>query len=296
MTGQPIVSVGAALVDVRAVPATAWSPGRSLPGRVRLNAGGAARNVAADLAVLGYPVVVLTAVGTDPLGDFVLDATAREGVDVSHCLRRGAQTGVYVRVGPEHGEPWCVADASAVEALTPADIEGWTPLVRAARAVICDANLLPPVLATVAAGVTAPRVLLATSPHKAPRLRPVLAGATVVVCNRDEALALTGLPPTLSWQALGAALLTEGVERVVLTLGVSGVAVLTAEDAVLEPARPAVVTDPAGAGDAVAAVAVHAHLAGMDPARTAALAVAAAALVVESPEVTPRGLAAVVAP
>ncbi|MBI3998487.1 MAG: carbohydrate kinase [Armatimonadetes bacterium] len=293
---KPVVAIGGALVDIRATTPARWMPGRSLPGAVRIGAGGAARNVAVNLARLGYPVTLATAVGDDPLGDWLLRVTSDAGVDISPCLRRSQTTGTLVAVGPDGGEPWCVSDAGPVDALEVADLEGWRAVLAGARAIVADANLHEPLheaLQGLAGEI--PRVLLATSPPKAVRLRSALAGAAAVVCNRAEALAITGLPNTLSWQALGTALLTEGVERVVITLGPEGVGITTAEEALHCPAAPADVVDPTGAGDAVAAVALHGLLAGLDPGRTAALAVAAAAVVVQSHEATPSALASVIA-
>ncbi len=289
-----IVVVGGALVDVRATTSARWVAARSLPGRARLLAGGAARNVAVDLARFGQRVTLLTAVGNDPLGAWLVGATAATGVDVSHTLRTADRTGLYVTVGPDGGEPWCVADAGPVEALTPADLEAWRAVVSAATIVVSDANLSEEThraLAAMARGRH--RALLATSPDKAVRLRPLLDGASLIVCNRAEARSLTGLPDTLSWQALGTALLTEGVERVVVTRGDGGVGILSGEEALSASALDVPVVDAAGAGDAVAAVAVHAFLVGMPVERTVELAAAAAAVVVQSKDNTPPELAAV---
>ncbi|MGQ0548279.1 MAG: PfkB family carbohydrate kinase [Armatimonadota bacterium] len=286
---------GGALVDVRASTGAGWMPGQSLPGKVRLLPGGAARNVAVNVTRLGHAAVLLSAVGLDPLGRWLLQSTSEAGVDVTHVLSRHGSTGVFVTVAAPGGETWSVADAGLSESLDAVDLESWRPVIADASLVVTDANLLEPVqraLASQAAGI--PRVLLATSPQKSVRLRPVLSGAAALVCNRPEALVLTGLPATLGWQALGTALLTEGVERVVLTLGPAGVAVLTADEAVKVPAADVPVVEPAGAGDAVAAAAVHACLAGLDPQATADLAVAAAAEVVRSEENTPAGLSTVI--
>ncbi len=270
-------------------------PAQSLPGKVRLLPGGAARNVAVNLARLGHTVVLLSVVGSDPLGRWLMQCTSDAGVDITHVRFRDGSTGVFVTLATPGGEAWSVADAGLSEALDAADLEVWSPVIAGAALLVHDANAPESVQRAVSSQAGAvPRVLLATSPQKALRLRPVLAGAAAIVCNRPEALALTGLPDTLGWQALGTALLTDGVERVVLTLGPAGVAVLTAEEAVRALAADVPVVDPAGAGDAVAAVAVHAYLAGLDPQATADLAVAAAAAVVRSEENTPADLATVI--
>jgi len=287
-----MVAIGGALVDVRARSRAGWAPGRSLPGVGRLDAGGASRNVAVNLARLGHQVTLATIVGDDALGTWLLDVTARAGVNVEQVRRRPGPTGLYVSVGPGSaaaggGEVWSVADASLVEGLTPADLAEWATVITGAAVLIADANLTDQIHQVLVGMAQGTRVLLGTSPDKAVRLRPALNGAALVVGNRQEALALTGLPGTLSWQALGTALLTEGVERVVITDGARGVGVITADGAVFAPALDVPVVDPTGAGDAVAAAAVHAHLADLDPEETARLAAAAAAAVVQSPETTP---------
>jgi pseudouridine kinase len=294
--GARVAVIGAALADVRARTAAGWQPGRSQPGRVRLLPGGAGRNVATDLARLGYQTILLSAVGQDPLGEWVLQQTAEAGVDVTRVVRPATATGVFVCVGPEGGESWCISDASAVEALAPADLEAWRDVVDGASVVVADANLSGEMLQAVSAmAARKPLGLLAASPDKAVRLRGALAGAALVVCNREEALSLTGLPPTLSWQALGTALLTEGVAWAVITQGQGGVGIATAEGTAAAPARDVPVVDPTGAGDAVAAAAVHALRAGLSPEEAAALAAGLASVVVQSWENTPRELSTVLA-
>jgi pseudouridine kinase len=292
--GSRIAVVGGALVDVRATTSAGWTPGQSLPGRVRLLPGGAARNVAVNLARLGYSVTLFTAVGHDALGDWLLDATAAAGVDVSRVRRAASATGMVVSTAAQGGEVWCISDAAAVESLVPTDLESWRPAFDESAIVVSDANLSETTHAALSVvAASHPRALLATSPRKAVRLRGALPGAALVVCNRGEALALTGLPETLSWQALGMALLTEGVACVVLTQGAGGVGVTTSEEAVAVPARDVPVSDEGGAGDAVAAIGVHAVLSGLAPDRTAELAAEAAALTVQSEENTPVTLAQV---
>lgn len=306
MNARGIVAIGGALVDVRARSRAMWAPGRSLPGIARLDAGGAARNVAVNLARLGHLVTLATVIGDDALGAWLLDVTARSGVSVEHVRRSREPTGLYVSVGPagppqgsgtpRGGEAWSVADASLIEALTPADLAAWAELIAGAAVLVADANLTDQAHQTLTSMAKGVRVLLCTSPDKAVRLRTALNGAALVVGNRQEALALTGLPGTLSWQALGTALLTEGVERAVITDAARGVGVITADGAAFAAALDVPVVDPTGAGDAAAAAAVHAYLAGLDPEETARLAAAAAAAVVQSAETTPAALAGVLSP
>lgn len=292
-----IAVVGGTLADVRATTRLPWVPGRSLPGKVRLAAGGAARNVAVNLARFGHRVTLLTAVGDDPLGTWILETTAGAGVDVRHAVRARCSTGMYVTAGSEGETPWCVADAGPVEALAPRDLDAWTPLLVGSRLVVSDANLFPHVQQALAARAEdRPRVLLATSPDKAPRLNGVLEGAAVLVCNRAEAAALAAGDPAGAWEPLAASLLALGVRCAVVTCGRDGIGVMIGRDAAWSAADAGPVLDPTGAGDAVSAVAVHACLSGMSAHDTAALASHAAAVVAGSMENTPAALAEVVRP
>jgi pseudouridine kinase len=289
--GGAVVVIGGALVDIRAEPDARWEPGPSLPGRVRLLPGGAGRNVAANLARLGHAVTLLSAVGADALARWLLEVTAAAGVDVSLVERRGT-SGAFVAAGPPGGLLWRVCDARTVEGLGPDDVRRWEAVVRSAAAVVCDANLLEPaqeVAAAVAAGGR--RVLLATSLDKAGRLRRVLAGASLLVCNEQEAAALSSEPEGAGWRAQARALRAAGTERVVVTRGASGLGVAGPDGEAERGAADAPVVDTTGAGDAVAAAAVHALIAGWPVQRTADFAVAASAVVVQSADNTPQALA-----
>lgn len=294
MSPGRIAVVGGALVDVRATARARWLPNRSLPGSVRLQAGGAARNVAADLVLLGHEVRLLSVVGDDPLGDWLLEATRRAGVNVEGVVRRrDTATGSFVSVAGEGKglTRWCVADAYLVETLTPGEMATWQAPIGRADLVVCDANLSEAAgLAVAEMAGGRPRVLLATSPDKASRLRPLLRGARMLVCNLEEAAAAAGRPAGEGWETLGAALLAAGIEQVVVTRGKEGLGLMRGDEIAYRVATAVEIVDPTGAGDAVAAAVVHAHLAGLSLQEAAALAAAAAAVVVQSEDNSPQGL------
>ncbi len=86
-----VVVVGEILCDLFAAkPTTAIANA----GGLRMHLGGAPSNVAVQLARLSVPTAIVSAVGDDPFGDFVLRALTNEGVDVSTVLRdRQRRTG-----------------------------------------------------------------------------------------------------------------------------------------------------------------------------------------------------------
>jgi pseudouridine kinase len=248
-----------------------------------------------NLVRFGHRVTLLTAVGRDALGQWLLDVTCAEGVDTSAARRCDQQTSVYVTVGPEGGAPWCINDSRVLESLSPADIDAWGPLLAETEVVVADANLTGDAAgALVRHTGPRPRVLLLTSVAKVRRLTDVVAGAALVIGTRHEGATLAGVPVAPDWAVIGRAILDMGVAQVALTDGARGVAVMTATDSAWAPAAAARVVDPTGAGDAAAAAVVHAHIHGLGAGAAAGLAVAAASVVVQSDENTPAGLAALV--
>src|SRR5436190_19595532 len=93
-----VVVVGGANVDVKARAAAALVGATSNPGTVVRTPGGVGRNVAENLARLGARVELVTAVGADADGAWLLSETGAAGVGVSHAARVGPSTGGYVAV------------------------------------------------------------------------------------------------------------------------------------------------------------------------------------------------------
>ncbi len=276
-----MVVIGGCNADVVA-GADPLPPGASTPGRVRLGPGGAGRNVAENLARLGVPVRLVAGVGSDPLSDQVVAATARAGVDVSGVVATDGRPNAYVAVVSGGRVLYAVSQMTAAEALGPDHVRAHAGAVRAARWVVADANLAPPTLAAV---VSLPRrgglCLLATSAAKADRLRGHLAAADALVCSGREAAVLAQADIASPDDALraAAALQARGPRTVVVTLGEAGL--VWAGQAVRRAAAPQVAAvDPSGAGDAVAAVLIYAALAGLPEEEAAALAAAAGAMTV----------------
>ena len=278
-----IVVIGGANLDIKARSSAAAVGRTSNPGVVRTTPGGVGRNVAENLARLGSPVSLVSAVGTDAAGDDVLEETEAAGVDVSRVKRGGPgdlATGRYVAVLDADGElVTAVADMAATGSLTPGDVDAVADLVGTAALVVLDGNLAAATLGRaldLCAGLGIRAVLDPVSVPKARLLteelrptRPLFA----ITPNADELEALGGV------ETLHAA----GAELVWVRVGAEG-SRLSRPDGVVEVPRvraPEVV-DVTGAGDAALAAFCHALLGGAEPTRAAAYGQAAAALTVAS--------------
>ncbi|UMG91431.1 carbohydrate kinase family protein [Nocardioides sp. TF02-7] len=281
-----VVVVGGVNVDLKARSTDPLVDGTSNPGHTVLSPGGVGRNVAENLARLGTPVALWSAVGDDPLGDEVLATTAAAGVDVAGVRRAPAHpTGSYTAVLDSSGElAVAVSDMAAVEAIRPDDLPA--TMLDGASLVVLDGNLLPDTVARVlelAGDAAVPAVVEPVSVAKAARLAPLLGPAVhAVTPNLDELAALTGhVAPGTTDQAV-ARLHEAGVALVWVRLGREG-SLLSGPDGTtrLRPV-PVEVVDVTGAGDAMLAAFAHALLGGAAPAEAAAYGHAAAALTIAS--------------
>ncbi|HRI98729.1 MAG TPA: carbohydrate kinase family protein, partial [Nocardioides sp.] len=186
-----VVVVGGANVDVKARTSAPLIEATSNPGTVLRTPGGVGRNVAENLALLGSKVALVSVVGSDPDGDWLLHETAMAGVDVEPVLR-GGQTGRYVAVLDAGGDLVAgVSDMAATDAVTPEVLDH--DLLRTASLVVVDGNLpVPTIDAVLALGVRV--VIDPVSVTKAARISSLLSQKRptfAITPNQDE-LAVMG--------------------------------------------------------------------------------------------------------
>jgi pseudouridine kinase len=271
---QPfVVVVGGANVDVKARTAAPLVAATSNPGTVVRTPGGVGRNVAENLARLGSRVALVSTVGSDPDGDWLLEETAAAGVDVSPVLR-GGRTGRYVAVLDATGDLAVgVSDMAATDGLGPEVLDH--DLIRSAALVVVDGNLPATTIDAVLA-LGARVVIDPVSVAKARRISSLLSGVRPVFAitpNEDELAALGTV----------AELHHRGVEVVWVRRGPDGSLLSTPDGEVVLEAPEVVPVDVTGAGDAMLAAFCHRVLAGAPLAEAARAGHQAAALTVASP-------------
>jgi sugar/nucleoside kinase (ribokinase family) len=248
---------------------------------------GAETNVAIGLARLGLRVGWLSRLGQDALGDYVLQAVAREGVDVSHVARDATRsTGFMLKSRTLDGSDPAIdyyRRGSAASALSLADFDG--PWFACARHVHLTG--ISPALSPATAELVTHAMRFARAHGMSisfdPNLRPRLWPSQALMRERLNALAaladwvLPGLAEgqllTGQQDAAGIAqfYLERGAQAVVVKLGAQGAYVASGQFTGLVPGVPvARVVDTVGAGDGFAAGFISARLEGLDWTRAAA--------------------------
>jgi len=253
-----ITVIGAANIDIIAKSKARIIPGDSNPADVRLTAGGVARNIAAMLARHGKEVALIAAIGNDPLGVLLRESCEDIGIDAdAWIVKNNISTGVYLAALENDGELYSAFNAMAApESIKTAELVKHKGLIKEADLLILDLNLTEKIL-NLALELREQRTVMvdAVSAAKAPRIENMLDKIDILKLNRMEAECLTGvhLDTKERVKQAGYNIVSRGVKRVFITLGMAGVCAVDSQTAIFVPSLPIAVKDVTGAGDAFSA-------------------------------------------
>ena len=287
-SGEYVVVVGGANVDICGRSREALVPADSNPGLVSMSIGGVGRNIAHNLSLLGADVRMLTAVGDDLNGQRLCAASTGAGIDMSHALRlKDERTSTYLYVtGPDGEMAVAVSDMSICQRIAPGYLEKKKTLLENARAVVCDANIPPESLLWLAEHCTAPLFIDPVSTVKAVKLLPILGAVHTLKPNKLEAELLSGIPIESREDVEKAAekLLQMGLSRVFISLGGDGMYAATGDGSCWMENLPCRMVNTTGCGDSAMAALVWAYLEGLSLSDSVRAALAAGSITIESPE------------
>jgi pseudouridine kinase len=287
MPGRPVLVIGASGIDIKARPAHTLQLTPSNVGVVRHNVGGVARNIAENLSRLEIPTLLLSAVGNDSSGEFVLSQAASAGVDTSRMLRLpDVSTGSYVAILNEIGEvAVAISHYDIVDAISPGYLQRNRKLFSDAEMVVIDASLTPRALESVfhwAGHYNVPVCADPTSQTLAAKLIEYLPRLYMVAPDASEAAVLCGdsKPPATSEDGIATAqcLVSRGAEIAIVTLAEQGLVYASGSSAGHIPAMRTQVVDKTGIGDALTAAVICGLLNGMPLDEAMRLGVSAATL------------------
>ena len=254
-------------------------------------------NVAVALGRLGLPCAILTKVGDDPFGDYLLEDWAGLGVDQRYVTRGGGPTGLYVA---EHAadasyQIWYWRRGSAASTITPADVDRvdldgvrLVHLSGISQAISASSRAATRRLAERARERGIPvsldinfRPQIWSGEQAAEAMHEVLPDADFVFCGApDESLAVAGLGDP---EDAARYFLDQGAEVVAVTMAENGALAADADEVVRLPHVARHVKGPQGAGDAFVGGFLAGRLAGAGLATCARFGTLVAGLKVEKP-------------
>jgi pseudouridine kinase len=285
-SGQYVVVIGGANMDIAGRPDGPLIAHDSNLGTVRLSHGGVGRNIAHNLALLGVDVHLITAFGDDPQAADLLRGCRQAGIDVSASLEvPDGATSTYLFVMDADGEmEVAINDMAILDHRTPAVMADRLDLINGAAACVVDTNLPTQTLAWLAAHVRVPLFCDPISTTKARKLDGLLARIDTLKPNRLQASTLTGVDIKDENDLLLACdrLLDQGLARAFISLGADGLLCAEGTHRLRLPLLPGNVVNTTGAGDAMTAALVWAHLRGLDLRAMGLAGLAASSIAVES--------------
>lgn len=284
-----VTVVGGANMDIYGFPGGELLPGVSNPGRVETAAGGVGRNIAENLARLGTPVSLLTALGQDASGEQLRQGCMAAGVDMSRTLLSPRYpTSTYLALQNGHGDmAWAVSQMDIMAEMTVENLRREEAWLEQAAALVLDANLPEAALSWLARQFRhLPVWVDPVSIEKSKKLRGSLDCFYAIKPNRQEAGLLSGIPAEgrdgvlANWRYF----METGISELWLSLGEQGLFFGNTQGGIF--ARPPAIqlVNANGAGDALMAGAIAATQAGMNPQERVRMALAAAALTCTSSE------------
>lgn len=253
----------------------------SNPGEISYSFGGVGRNIAHNIALMGCPVAMLTAIGDDHWAGRIEESCASIGIDLSHAVHvPGGRTGTYLCVtGPDGDLALGLSDMEIAKAITPELVERELGFLNAASVVVLDGNLSEETISYICENVTAPLFADPVSVTKARKLCGVLHRLHTIKPNSLEAELLTGFADP---EESAAALVRMGVKRAFVSDGSRGIVVAECDRVFRVECLTVELVNATGGGDAVMAALCDSFCRGLDSAESARRAMAAGAIAVEA--------------
>ena len=284
-----VVTLGVHVVDVlvRPVEEIPEGQGGALVEQIRITPAGPAGGTAVTLAKLGAEVRSAGAIGTDALGDVLVDLLGRFGVDASLLVRReDVQTSASVLpIRPDGSRPAfhvIGANATYSSADAPFDAIAAADYLHVGAPEFMGGEEAAKILSFAREhGVVTSADILAPGEQAAAILdwiAPAFAHLDYLLPNQEQVLALSGA----SELADGCrALLERGVGCVAATCGGEGALVVDRQSETHVPAFAVDVVDTTGCGDAFSAGFLRGLSLGRAPADAARLGCAVAGIVAQ---------------
>jgi pseudouridine kinase len=279
MIMPPLLAIGSAALDIKARLTRAPLPTTDVPGRITLQPGGVARNIAENLARLGVPIVFAGMMGDDVQARALIDLSRAAGLSVRSLPRSAPAPDDLVRLrlsadlptatlnivlGPDGRQIAGAFSGDILDALQPSDLAQLQEMMADAPAIICDGGLPADVLLHLRELLPDEAFFYCNPGSVAlvPRLIPLLDRLDMLTCNHLEAQTLTQTKVDSPAKLISSALILvkQGVRRAVVTFGARGLAYADEERSLYQPARPVRLVDATGAGDALAAAMIEALL------------------------------------
>ena len=287
-SAQPFVSViGGLNIDLQGSSVNPLVFNDSNPGEIVMSAGGVGRNIAENISKLNINSKILSYVGNDALGDFVVNKSSLSGVDTSFIKKHShLPTSQYLSVLDDNNDMLVsISDMRIIEEMTIQDINKWNLTIEQSSAIVVDTNIPIPVIEYLTNKYSnIPLFLDPVSFAKTSKILKLIGRFHTVKPNRLETELISGVKITDNESMLKAAkiIFDMGCKQIFITLGEDGVFYYDGENFGQYLHKGVNVISANGAGDAFTAGVVYGFLKLNGIKETAEFASAAAVIALRS--------------
>ena len=256
-TAEPtVVVIGSINMDLVVRTAVLPGPGQTVPGRKFTSTpGGKGANQAVAAARLGARVHMIGKVGSDNFAEHLLMCMNKNQVDTSAVVvAEGISSGLAIVMVDSQGKNSICVVAGANGQMQPDDLIAQEELIARAKVVVLQLELpVPTVLQAIRlARKHGVKTVLDPAPAAADTPTELLK-VDIITPNHIEAGMMAGEPiaDVRSAKTVAAALVSEGPEAVVVTIGEKGAVLVDKSDRIRPfPAPKVGIVDTTAAGDA----------------------------------------------
>lgn len=253
-----VVCIGGANVDRKIMLKGPLQMDTSNPVTSYKAMGGVARNIAENLGRLGIKTSLLTALGDDMDGEWLVE-NSKQWMDMSFSITfPSANTGNYLAVLDETGEMQIgFADMDICDLVEFSQIEERWNIISSASYVLLDLNFPAETIAGIIRKCHHEDIPLVITPVSIPKIHKLpddLTGVHLLIANLGEIQEASGIHDPDSLDEAVNRLFVRGVENLVVTVGSKGLHYFTKNGASgYLPANTVDVVDVTGAGDSLTA-------------------------------------------
>jgi len=264
-TKQYVCVIGGANIDLQGSSVNALLLNDSNPGEISMSSGGVGRNIAENIARLSIPTKIFSYVGSDAMGNFLIESTQKAKVDTSYINRHPSlPTSQYLSVLDDNNDMLVsISDMRIINEMTVDDIKSHSSTLNQSSVIVIDTNVPTDVIEYVTEEFShIPLFLDTVSIAKSSKIIHLIGKFHTVKPNRLESELITGIKITDESSMLKAAknLFDRGCKQIFITLGEDGVFYFDGKDYGKYTQEKIDVVSANGAGDAFVAGIVYGFL------------------------------------
>ena len=262
---QYVFVIGGANIDLQGSSDNPLLLKDSNPGEISMSSGGVGRNIAENMSRLGIPTKIFSYVGSDALGNFLIESTQKANVDTSYISRHSSlPTSQYLSVLDDNNDMLVsISDMRIINEMTIDDIKSHNNALNQSSVIVIDTNIPVDVIEYITEEFShIPLFLDTVSIAKASKIKHLIGRFHTVKPNRLETELITGIKITDQPSMLRSAknLFDRGCKQIFITLGEEGVFYYDGKDYGKYAQEKVEVVSANGAGDAFFAGMIYGFL------------------------------------